>query len=290
MFDSTGARIPSAGPSTPVAILGVEQVAQAGDRFRVLTNERLAKSIYETARRVREAAQSQVRHATSLDALFGEIRTGAVHDLNLILKTDVQGSVEPIRAALERLSNPEVRVKIIHGAPGGVTESDISLAVAAHGIILTFNTTVEPSARKFAEIEGVEIRSYTIIYKLLEEIEAAITGMLQPVVVEVIDAQADVQQVFAIRRHGNIAGARSLEGAIRRDASVRVLRQGQPVATGAIISLRRFQNDVKEVQPGQEFGVSLEGFDDFQPGDRLEFFHQESQSRAAPRPAAAQRA
>ncbi len=283
MFDYTGAPITTAAPSAPVSVLGIQDVAAAGDRFRVVESDRRAKTQYETARRQREALAAQVRHAVSLDALFGEISKGAVKELNLIAKTDVQGSVEPIRQALDRLTTPEVHVKVIHSAPGAVSESDVNLALAAHGVVLAFNTGVEPGARKLADQQGVEIRQYAIIYELLEDVQAAITGMLAPVEVEIIDGHAEVLQVFPIRRLGNVAGCRLDDGHARPSLQARVRRDSTVIATGALTSLRRFDRDARDVQAGQEFGVAITGFDAWQPGDQVEFFHTEMQSRAVAR-------
>ena len=279
LFDFAGARIKTAGPSTPVSILGVQAVAVAGDRFRVVKSEKVAKAQYEEAKRAREAATAQVQHAARLDTLFGEISSGEAKELNLVLKTDVQGSVDPIRQSIEQLSADTVHVKVIHAAAGDVTESDVNLALAAKGVIIAFNARAAPGAQKLAESEGIEIRQYDVIYKLAQEVEAALTGMLEPVTVTVVDAEAEVLQVFPIRRLGNIAGSRLNEGTVRRDQRVRVFRGEQELATAAIASLRRFQNDVREIQTGQEFGVALEGFQDFESGDRLEFFHEEQQAR-----------
>ncbi len=279
MFDADGQRLQTAPPSAPVAILGLQDLAAAGDRFRVVDSDKTAKRIYATAKRAREAAEAQIQHAASLDALFGEISRGDVKELNLVLKTDVDGSVEPLRQSLERLSNEEVHVKSIHAAPGAVSESDVTLALAANGIVLAFNVGTEPGARKLAQAEGVEIRSYNVIYDLIQEVEAAIGGMLEPIDVDVVDAHAEVLQIFTIRRVGNIAGSRCDDGTIRGDRSVRVYRNGQEIASGKIASLRRFQQDTREVQAGQEFGVAIAGFQDCEPGDQLEFFHTERQSR-----------
>jgi len=279
MFDFRGERIKEAGPSTPVSILGLHDVAKAADRFRVEKNEKMAKRLYEGAKREREAAEAKIQHAASLDALFGEISSGDVSELNLVLKTDVDGSVEPLRHSLERLTNDEVHVKVIHAAPGGVSESDVNLALAAGGLVLAFNTSEAPGARKLADSEGIEVRHFDIIYGLIETVEAAISGLLAPVEVEFVDAHAEVLQVFPIRRIGNIAGSRCDDGTIRRSASVKVFRNREEIARGAITSLRRFQDDAQEVQAGQECGVGVEGFQDFEPGDTLEFFHIEVQSR-----------
>ena len=279
MFDFTGARVQHAGPSTPVSILGVQDLAAAGDRFRVLKNDKAAKRLYEQAKRAREAVEAQRQHAASLDALFGEISQGEVKELNLVLKTDVDGSVEPLRQSLERLTNEEVHVKVIHASPGAITESDVNLAAAAKGIVLGFQVGTEPGARKLAASERIEIRRYEIIYQLIEEVEAAVSGMLEPVDVDVVDAHAEVLQVFPIRRIGNIAGARCDDGSIRPDLAVRVFRAGKDVTSGKIRSLRRFQQEAREVLAGQEFGVAVEGFEAFEIGDKLEFYHTERQSR-----------
>ena len=279
MFDHTSGRIQEAGPSTPVAVLGAHDVARAGDRFRVAPSERDAKAAYERAKRTRKAAEAQLQHAASLDALFGEISRGDVEELNLVLKTDVQGSVQPIRQTIESLSAEAVHVKVIHAAAGAVTESDVNLALAAQGIVLGFNTGVETGARRVAAIGGVEIRSYSVIYDLVEDIRAALSGLLKPVEVEVVDAHAEVLQVFAIRRLGNVAGCRADDGVIRRAQEARVIRDSAVIHSGAISSLRRFQDDVQEVQAGQEFGVAVQGYSEPQAGDRLEFFHREMQSR-----------
>ena len=279
MFDFTGARVQIAGPSTPVSILGVQDLAAAGDRFRVLKNDKAAKRLYEQAKRAREAVEAQRQHAASLDALFGEISKGEVKELNLVLKTDVDGSVEPLRQSLERLTNEEVHVKVIHAAPGAITESDVNLAAAAKGIVLGFQVGTEPGARKLAASERIEIRRYEIIYQLIEQVEAAVGGMLEPVDVDVVDAHAEVLQVFPIRRIGNIAGARCDDGSIRPDLAVRVFRAGKDVTSGKIRSLRRFQQEAREVLAGQEFGVAVEGFEAFEIGDKLEFYHTERQSR-----------
>lgn len=279
MTDFAGKRVREAGPSVPVVVLGLQDVPEAGDLFREAGSDRQAKRVYEQAKREREAREAQLRHSASLDALFGEIRQGNVSALNLVVKTDVVGSVEALRDSLEKMSNEEVAVKVIHAAAGPVSNSDVNLALASEGIIIAFNTGVEPGAQRLAEQEGVEVRTYEVIYQALEEVEAAISGMLEPVRMQVVDAHAEVLQVFPIRGLGNIAGCRALDGQVRRGASVHVYRGGEQVAEGGIRSLRRFQEDVEEVEAGQEFGVALERFDRFEAGDQLEFFHIETQSR-----------
>ena len=279
MTDFVGKRIREAGPSTPVVVLGLHDVADAGDPFRVAASDREAKRVYERARREREARDAQVQHSATLDALFGEISRGDVSALNLIVKTDVVGSVEALRDSLEQLSNEEVAVKVIHAAAGPVSVADVNLALASEGLVIAFSTPVEPGAERLAEQEGVEIRTYSIIYDVIEEVEAAISGLLEPVQMQVVDGHAEVLQVFPIRGLGNIAGCRSLDGSIRSDAQVHVYRGGEQIAESQISSLRRFQDSVQEVDAGQEFGVALARYDGFEAGDQLEFFHIETQSR-----------
>ncbi|MDE2891045.1 MAG: translation initiation factor IF-2 [Chloroflexota bacterium] len=279
MTDFVGKRIREAGPSTPVVVLGLHDVADAGDPFRVAASDREAKRVYERARREREARDAQVQHSATLDALFGEISRGDVSALNLIVKTDVVGSVEALRDSLEQLSNEEVAVKVIHAAAGPVSVADVNLALASEGLVIAFSTPVEPGAERLAEQEGVEIRTYSIIYDVIEEVEAAISGLLEPVQMQVVDGHAEVLQVFPIRGLGNIAGCRSLDGSIRSDAQVHVYRGGEQIAESHISSLRRFQDSVQEVDAGQEFGVALARYDGFEAGDQLEFFHIETQSR-----------
>ena len=279
MTDFTGKRVRAAEPSTPVVVLGLQDVADAGDSFRAVGSDREAKRIYEQARREREAREAQVQHSATLDALFGEISRGDVSALNLIIKTDVVGSVEALRDSLEQLSNEEVTVKVIHAAAGPVSVADVNLALASEGLVIAFSTPVEPGAERLAELEGIEIRSYSIIYEVIAEVEAAISGLLEPVQMQVVDGHAEVLQVFPIRGLGNIAGCRSLDGSIRDEAQVHVYRGGEQIAESSISSLRRFQDVVQEVDAGQEFGVALARFDAFQAGDQLEFFHIETQSR-----------
>lgn len=279
MTAPNGERVEEAGPATPVVVLGLQHVAEAGDQFRTARDDREARRVYEQAKRDREAREASLQRTQGLDALFDEISRGQTASLNLIVKTDVVGSVEALRESLERLSNEEVRVKVIHASAGAVSNADVSLAAASKGIIIAFNAPIEPAAAKLAEGEGVEIREYAIIYDAIEQVEAAISGMLKPIEIETVEARAEVLQVFPIRGLGNIAGCRSIEGGIRRGARVRVRRDGEQVADAPIRSLRRFQDDVQQVDAGQEFGVALERFDGFAAGDQLEFYRVETQSR-----------
>jgi len=275
MLDDTGKRVKEAGPSTPVVILGLEDVPEAGDRLRVVADERVARQIVEERKRQREA-QEQTQHArVNLDTLFNEISAGKLKELIIILKTDVRGTAEAIKGALERLSTPEVKIRIIHAATGPVTDNDVMLAEASNGIIIGFNTRVEPGAKKRAEAVGVEIRTYNIIYQLLEDIEKALQGMLEPVYKTVVDGHAEVRAVFKSSRVGQIAGCYVTDGVVRRGSLARVLRGKEEVWKGRCEGLKRFQDDVREVQTGYECGIVISGFDKFQVGDVIEFYHEE---------------
>jgi translation initiation factor IF-2 len=275
MLDDTGKRVKEAGPSTPVVILGLEDVPEAGDRLRVVADEKVARQFVEERKRQREA-QEQTQHArVNLDTLFNEISAGKLKELIIILKTDVRGTAEAIKGALERLSTPEVKIRIIHAATGPVTDNDVMLAEASNGIIIGFNTRVEPGAKKRAEAVGVEIRTYNIIYQLLEDIEKALQGMLEPVYKTVVDGHAEVRAVFKSSRVGQIAGCYVTDGVVRRGSLARVLRGKEEVWKGRCEGLKRFQDDVREVQAGYECGIVISGFDKFQVGDVIEFYHEE---------------
>ena len=276
MFDDRGQRLKSAGPSQPVKIMGLEAVPLAGDTLKVVRDERVARTTIEERRRQREAAASREQRAVTLEALFGEITAGKVKELNVILKTDVQGSIEPVRNSIERLSTEQVKVRAIHAASGTITESDVMLAAASKAIIVGFSSKAEPGARRLAEVEGVDIRYYEVIYDLVDDIQKALLGLLEPVYSDVIDGHAEVRQVFRISRRGNIAGCFVRDGAVSRGSLVRVLRDDQVLAEIRVDSLRRFTEDVRDVQAGYECGISLEGFGDFQEGDVLEFYHREA--------------
>jgi len=275
MFDDHGKAVAEAGPSTPVKVLGLHEVPLAGDVFSVVKDERVARSAVEVRRRSHDAALLAEAHPVNLDTLFGEIHSGTLQDLNIILKTDVQGSIDPIRHSLERLSNNEVRVKIIHSGSGTITESDVMLAIASKGIIIGFNSKVDPGAKRLAEAGKVDIRQYSIIYNLIEDVEKAIHGMLEPVYADVLDGHAEVRQIFKVSRRGNIAGCYVLDGTIHRNDLVKVMRGGEMLANVRCGGLKRFQDDVREVQNGFECGISLDGFDAIQEGDIFEFYHKE---------------
>ncbi len=279
MFNEHGKRIKSVGPGEPAAVLGLQDVSRAGDQMTVVPDEKTARQT--VVQRLREKQAASVRSTqprVTLDTLFGELSAGKMKALNLILKTDVQGSIEPIRQSLERLSNDQVRVKIIHAASGSVNESDVMLAVASNGIIIAFNTQAEPGAQRLVEQESVDLRQYDVIYKVTEDVEKALTGMLEPTYAEVVTGHAEVRQVFDLRRRGKVAGCYVRDGAVTRNDQARVLRGEESLADTKVSSLRRFQEDVREVQTGFECGISLEDFDDFQEGDVLEFYRLERET------------
>jgi translation initiation factor IF-2 len=271
MFNDVGKQVRKAGPAVPVEILGLSTVSQAGDSLTVVSSEKQAKEM--VAKRLeaerRDASRS---HAVSLSNIFDQVSTGEVKELAVILKTDVQGSIEPIKESLERLGTDELKVRVIHSGSGNVTESDVMLAVASKGIIIGFNTGSEPGAQRMAELEGINIRYYDVIYNLQEDVSKALTGMLEPTQVEVIDGRAEVRAVFSSGRKDNIAGVYVTEGQIRRGDSVRVHRNGETIHETMVASLRRFKDDVREVATGYECGVGLRDYDEFEVGDVLEFF------------------
>jgi len=278
MFDERGRRIKEARPGEPAEILGLQSVPLAGDRVVCVPDEQTARATVLARVREKEAAALREQRRMSLDTLFGEISAGQVKELNIILKTDVQGSIEPIRTSLERLSSDQVKVHVIHSGSGTITESDVMLAVASKAIIIGFNSRLEPGARRLAESERVDVRLYSVIYELVEDVQKALKGMLEPVIKEVVTGHAEVRQVFKIGRRGQVAGSYVRDGAVTRGDLVRVLRGGEVVGEGRIDSLRRFQDDVREVQTGYECGIGIDGFDSFQEGDVLEVYRREREA------------
>ena len=275
MFNDKGKPIKEAEPSTPAAILGLPDVPRAGDTFKVVANERTARTM--TAKRIemkQEAAKQPVK-VLSLDDLYNQVQAGKVKELNLILKADVQGSLEPIENSLERLGDENLKVKIIHDSTGNITESDIMLAVASRAIVIGFSVEADPAARRMAEAEGVDIRLYDIIYKLVDDIEKALKGLLEPVYADVVIGHAEVRAIFRISHRGKVAGVYVTDGQVTRNALARLSRNGEVVYDGQVNSLKRFTEDVKEVNTGFECGVGLEDFDEFVEGDIIEFYRKE---------------
>ena len=275
MFDDHGQRIREAGPATPVVIMGLETVPEAGDKVRVVADERVAREIVDFRKRSREASEQKEHAHVNLDTLFNEISAGKLKELVIILKADVRGSAEAVKSSLERLSTSEVKVKVIHSATGTVSDSDVMLAEASNGIIIAFNAKTDPSAKKRADAQGIEIRTYNIIYQVIENVEKALAGMYEPVFATVIDGHAEVRQVFKSSRLGQIAGSFVTDGTIRRGSTVRIVRKGVDLGKGRCEGLKRFQDDVREVQTGYECGVVVSNFDKFQEGDVIEFIHEE---------------
>ncbi len=271
MFDDRGERITEAPPSAPAEIMGLDSVPRAGDPIVVVEDERTAREVAEERERA-SADAGQMR--VTLEAVSGEIAAGRTKDLNVVIKADVQGSVEAIRGSLERLSSPEVRVNIIHTGAGAVSESDAMLAVASRAIIVAFNVKADPGARRLAESEGVDLRHYRIIYELIDDVDRAVKGLIEPVTLEVVDGHAEVRAVFRVRG-GRIAGCAVTDGVIRRNSLLRVLRGGEVMHTSRTSSLRHFKDDVREVTSGLECGIGVERFEAFQEGDVIEAFHTE---------------
>ncbi len=278
MLDEHGQAIEKARPSTPVAILGLNDVASAGDLFEVMPDERTCRAI--VADRVRDQeSRTVVSRPITLDDLSLSIRQGQKKELNLIVKADVQGSIEPIISSLERLGREDLKVNIVHTAAGNITESDIYLAVASHAIVVGFQVVVDSAARRMAENEGVDVRIYDIIYKLVDEVDLALQGLLEPTYVAKVVGRAEVRATFEIPKIGQIAGCYLADGVARRNARARVLRNGQVLHEGHIASLKRFTKDVREVRAGFECGVGLESFHTFQVGDVVEFYVMEREEQ-----------
>ncbi len=271
MFNDVGKQVRKAGPAVPVEILGLSIVSQAGDSLTVVPTEKQAKNIV-SQRQEAEHRDASASQTVSLTNLFDQVSAGKVKELAVILKTDVQGSIEPIKELLEGLGTDELKVRVIHSGSGNITDSDVMLAVASKGIIIGFNTNSEPGAQRMAEAEGITIRYYNIIYKLQEDVSKALTGMLEPTKVEVIGGRAEIRAIFGSGRKEKIAGAYVTEGQIRRGDSVRIQRNGETVHETVVTSLRRFKDDVREVAAGYECGIGFRDFDEFGVGDMLEFF------------------
>ena len=272
MTNDKGVRVTEAGPSVPVEITGLDDVPTGGDTFNAVTDERLARELVEQRKHEKKEAEFNARTKVTLDNLFDQMKLGEVKELKIIVKADVQGSVEAVRQSLEKLSNDEVRVNIIHGAVGAVSESDVMLANASNAIIVGFNVRPDATAQANAERDGVDMRMYRVIYDCIEEIESAMKGMLAPKTREVILGTAEVRNVIRIKSIGNIAGSYVKSGKIQRGAGVRVVRDGIIIADDTIGSLQRFKDSVKEVNEGYECGIGLEKYNDIKEGDIFEVF------------------
>jgi translation initiation factor IF-2 len=278
MVNDLRRRVKEAGPSVPVEIMGFGSLPQAGDRFYVTANSKTARALVEE-NIVKSEEEQNLARALTLEDVMSRITAGDVKELSLILKADAQGSVEAVSGALERLDSPSARLNLLHAGAGSVNESDVLLASASNAIILAFNVGIEPSAEPASEREGVEIRSYDIIYQIIEDVEKALKGILEPSYREVVQGKATIRTVFSAGKAGKVAGVVVNEGRLTRNVALRVLRDGVVVLEGSISSLRRFKEDVNEVGAGFECGVGISGFADFREGDVLQA-HKREKSRA----------
>jgi translation initiation factor IF-2 len=272
MMDDKGGRLKEAMPATPVEILGLGGVPSAGDVIIAVQDDHKARQVAEYRRSKRRDADMSKTAKVSLDELYEQVQSGSVKELKVVVKADVQGSIEALSEALARLSTAEVRLVVIHGSVGGITESDVLLASASNGIIVGFNVRPEPKAANLAEAEGVDIRLYSVIYEALTEIEDAMTGLLEPTLRENVLGRAEVRQTFGVSGIGVVAGCHVVDGKIVRSASVRLVRDHVVVHEGRIGSLKRFKDDVREVATGYECGIALDGYNDVKVGDVIEAF------------------
>ncbi len=279
MMDHTGRRIKEAGPSMPVEVLGFSEVPPAGEPFFAVDDEKLGKQIIEERQIKKRQEELKATPKVSLDEIFTQIREGEVKELNIIIKADVQGTVEALRQSLEQISTDEVRLNVIHGGVGAITETDIMLASASNAIVIGFNVRPDVNARKAIESEKVDIRLYRVIYEAVEDIKAAMSGLLEPEYKEVVLGRAEVRKTFKVSKVGTIAGCYVTEGKITRDAGVRVIRDGIVIHEGNLESLKRFKDDVREVVQGYECGMTVENFNDIKEGDQIEAFTLEAVKR-----------
>jgi len=275
MFNERGEPVKEAAPSMPVVVLGLSDVPHPGDTFKVVKDEKTARTMAAQRAEEKERAAIRPSRVYSLDEIFDQIKAGQVKELNLILKADVQGTIEPIVSSLEKLGDEDLKVNILHKGTGNISESDVMLAIASRAIVIGFNVQVDPAARRTAEAEGVDIRLYDVIYKLIDDVDKALKGLLEPVYKEVVIGHAEVRAIFNIPRVGKVAGVYVTDGLITRNSLARIRRNGQLVYDGRISSLKRFTEDVKEVRAGFECGVGLEGFQDFEEGDIIELYKKE---------------
>ena len=272
MFDDKGKKIKSAGPSIPVEVLGLSEVPAAGDRFNVVKDEKTARNMAEARKAKSREEHFQSSNRVSMENLYSQIQEGSVKELGVIVKADVQGSVEAVRQSLEKLSTDNVKVRVLHSGVGAITETDVILAAASNAIIIGFNVRPDNNAASIGEKENVEIKTYRIIYDALDDIKAAMVGMLDPVYKEVVLGRVEIRQIYKVSNVGTIAGSYVLNGKITRSSSIRVLRNGIVITESTLASLKRFKDDAKEVAAGYECGLSIEKFNDLKEGDIIEAF------------------
>jgi translation initiation factor IF-2 len=274
MMDEDGKPVKEAGPSTPVLILGLGEVPDAGEIFKVVSESCVARDIVAQREEELEAKAPGPIRTFTLDDFASRIKAGKAKELNLIIKTDAQGSINPIVNSLEQLGDEELKVDILHAATGSIGKSDVNLAIASKAIIIGFNVRPDPAARRLAESEGVDIRTYDIIYKLIDDVDQALKGLLEPTYVKVLVGEAEVRDTFHIPDIGTVAGCYIRKGEARRNAKARVIRDGDQLYDGPVSSLKRFAEDVRTVRKGYECGVGLAGFDDFELGDVIQFYEE----------------
>jgi translation initiation factor IF-2 len=275
-----GKRVTKAGPASAVVILGLSEVPEAGDILRVVPDEKAARTMVEQRRAATAAKAGDASGRATLEDLYSQIQAGQAKELRIILKADVSGSLGAITHALDQLSQEEIRINVLHEGAGDITDNDIMLAAASNAIVVGFNTRITETARRAAEAEGVDVRLYDIIYKLTDDIDAALRGLLEPEIIEVIEGRAEVRQLIKVGRNTVIAGSFVTEGRMVRGGA-RVWRNGKVIATDRIESLRRFRDDVREVAANFECGIGLAGFNDLQEGDIIECFTSQTVSRVA---------
>lgn len=279
MYDDKGQKLRKAEPSTPARIHGLEDVPHAGDRLLVITDERLARQVATQRARVTQITNTSTARPTTLDELFKGAAAGKAKELRIVLKADVQGSIGAIEHALGQVAEENVKVSVVYSGTGAISESDVRLAAASEAIIIGFNVRPDPAARRVAESEKIDIRFYNVIYTLVDDVRAALSGLLDPEYREVIDGYGEVRAVFRLPNREQAAGLYVTDGKAVRNSRVRVLRSGAVVFDGTVASLKRFKDDAREVQTGYECGLQLNGFNDFQEGDNVEFYHQEQVQR-----------
>jgi len=279
MSDDMGRRVKEAGPSTPIEVTGLNEVPQAGDRFVIFDDEKTARQIGEARAQQALQAQRKEKSRISLENLFETLKQGEMKELNIVLKADVQGTLEAVAAALQKIDVEGVKVNLIHTGVGAINESDVNLAAASNAVVIGFNVRPDNIAKQTAESEKVDIRLHRVIYKLIEEIEAAMKGLLDPEYEEKVIGQAEVRQIFKVSKVGTIAGSYVVEGKITRTSGVRVIRDGVVIHEGEIADLKRFKDDVKEVNQGYECGITIKNYNDIKEGDIIEAFVMEEVKR-----------
>jgi translation initiation factor IF-2 len=275
LIDDKGEQVKSAGPSVPVEVLGFDSAPEAGDQFAVVENEARAREITSYRTRERRKRLAVAGQRGSLEQMMSQLKTAGTKEFTLLIKGDVQGSVEAIVAALDKMGTDEVRARIIHAGVGGITESDISLAAASGAVVLGFSVRANAQAREAAERDGVEVRYYAVIYDLVDEVKQAMSGLLAPTRRETFLGNAEILEVFTISKVGKVAGCRVTEGKVERGAHVRLIRDNVVIHEGRLSTLKRFKDEVREVVAGQECGMAFEGYQDMRQGDVIECFEVE---------------